>query len=71
MNKIISEVFKRMSLLSAEESKLILTKYAELSDNPQLGFRNEDGIVENEASLLLRSLKETGLYEKLRNLVKE
>lgn len=71
MNKIISEVFKRMSLLSAEESKLILTKSAELSDNPQLGFRNEDGIVENEASLLLRSLKETGLYEKLRNLVKE
>lgn len=54
-------------LLTSEERRSVVLKYTELANNADLDFSDEEKIIK-ETELWLRSIKEVGLYEKLRKI---
>ena len=58
---------KAFEQLTPEERQLVIKKYVELSNQKNLDFANEEVILK-ETELWLRSIKEVGLYKKVREL---
>lgn len=66
-DSIKPKLMKAFEQLTPEERQLVIKKYVELSNQKNLDFANEEVILK-ETELWLRSIKEVGLYKKVREL---
>ena len=64
-DSIKPKLMKAFEQLIPEERQLVIKKYVELSNKKDLDFANEEVILK-DTELWLRSIKEVGLYKKVR-----